>query len=308
MTSLAAALFPALAPFVILMALAGAVWLGSRHRTRRSPLTRDLLRSPGHSLLMQIEDLSERIDSFVFVAAVVPLSSYASYITQKYWGAVKPGSHIGIFYLIISVGFVAFAAVRLPRLVKERRSFRLGLDCEMAVGQELNGLMYDGYRIFHDIPADGFNIDHVVVGPNGVFAVETKGRSKPDRGRGKPDATVVFDGKNLHFPDSSESEPLAQARRQARWLSKWLSSAVAQPITAHPVLALPGWYIDRRKWGDVLLLNGKECRFLASQKSIRTLPDALIQMISHQLERLCRDVEPQAYKRKPSRWHKGKAA
>ena len=140
MTSLAAALFPALAPFVILMALAGAVWLGSRHRTRRSPLTRDLLRSPGHSLLMQIEDLSERIDSFVFVAAVVPLSSYASYITQKYWGAVKPGSHIGIFYLIISVGFVAFAAVRLPRLVKERRSFRLGLDCEMAVGQELTAL------------------------------------------------------------------------------------------------------------------------------------------------------------------------
>jgi Nuclease-related domain len=32
-------------------------------------------------------------------------------------------------------------------------------------------------------PAEGFNIDHVVVGRNGVFAVETKGRSKPVKGR-----------------------------------------------------------------------------------------------------------------------------
>ena len=28
--------------------------------------------------------------------------------------------------------------------------------------------------VYHDIQADQFNIDHVVVGPSGVFAVETK--------------------------------------------------------------------------------------------------------------------------------------
>jgi hypothetical protein len=32
------------------------------------------------------------------------------------------------------------------------------------------------------------NIDHVVIGKNGVFAVETKGRSKPMRGKGNDDA------------------------------------------------------------------------------------------------------------------------
>ncbi len=55
----------------------------------------------------------------------------------------------------------------------------LGPDCEMAVGQELNNPMCAGYRVYNDVPAEGLNIDHVVVGRNGVFAVETKGRSKP---------------------------------------------------------------------------------------------------------------------------------
>jgi hypothetical protein len=87
-----------------------------------------------------------------------------------------------------------------------------------------------------------------------------------------------------------------------------LSSAIAQQVTVHPVLALPGWYIDRRKWGDVLLLNGKDYRFVVSRKTPTTLPDAIIQMISHQLDRLCRDAEPQAYRRKSGRWHKRKAA
>jgi hypothetical protein len=308
MTSIIAAIFPALIPLVTVMVLAGAIRLSSRHPARRSPLTRDLMRSPGYSLVIQIENLSERIESFAFTAAVVPVSLYAAYVTQKYTGGVRPGSHMGILYLAVAVGFVAFAAVRLLSLLKERRSLRLGLDCEMAVGQELNGLMCDGYRVFHDVPADGFNIDHVVVGPNGVFAVETKGRSKPDAGRGTADATVIFDGKNLHFPGWIESEPLVQARRQAKWLSTWLSSAIAQPVTAHPVLALPGWFIDRKKWGDVLLLNGKDYRSVMNRKTSTALPDALIQMISHQLDRLCRDVEPQAYRRKPDRWRKHKAA
>ena len=40
--------------------------------------------------------------------------------------------------------------------------------------------MRDGFAVFHDVPGDkAFNVDHVVIGPQGVFAVETKGRGKP---------------------------------------------------------------------------------------------------------------------------------
>lgn len=44
------------------------------------------------------------------------------------------------------------------------------------VAEKLRNLP-DGYNVFNDITFDGFNIDHVVVGPGGIFLVETKSHS-----------------------------------------------------------------------------------------------------------------------------------
>lgn len=303
MISVLIAFIPILLFLTTLLIVAGVFWLSSRRsERRRSPLNRGLLRSPGYSLVLQIEDVTEKIDTYVVTAAIIPVSLYAAYVSVVHFANPAPNSYTGAIYLSVAVGFVGWSVKKLLTLQKIRRSLRLGLDCEMAVGQELNSLVAHGYRVFHDIQADNFNIDHVVVGPNGVFAVETKGRSKPNRKRGAEDARVVFDGKNLNFPDAVESEPLEQARWQARWLSDWLTSAVGEKVAASPVLALPGWYIVRKKWSDVFLLNGKEYEILTKQNTGVTLSDAMIKRISHQLDQRCRDVEPKAYRihKKPS--------
>lgn len=36
----------------------------------------------------------------------------------------------------------------------------------------------DDYYVFHDLEFPGFNIDHVVLGPNGIFLVETKAKGE----------------------------------------------------------------------------------------------------------------------------------
>ena len=41
---------------------------------------------------------------------------------------------------------------KLLRLLNERKSYALGLDGELATAEELNQLMRDGCRVFHDIP------------------------------------------------------------------------------------------------------------------------------------------------------------
>ena len=43
----------------------------------------------------------------------------------------------------------------------------------------LEDLRAQGYAVFHDIPGDGFNVDHALIGPAGIFAIETKTRAKP---------------------------------------------------------------------------------------------------------------------------------
>jgi hypothetical protein len=280
--------------FIGAIFIAGAVMdrVSRKPKDRRSPLTRHLLRSPGHSLMIQVEDIRSDILATIMILSIMPVLFYSMFISGRYFGPSRPGDWTPYIYVAAALGIVVYFSMRLRRSLKERNALRLGLDCEMAVGQELNLLMLEGYHVFHDVPAEGFNIDHVAVGANGVFAVETKGRSKPDRHGGKEDATVIFDGEGLKFPLSIEKEPLIQARRQANYLNKWLSAAMAEPVPVHPVLALPGWFIERKKWGDVLLLNGKDYRVIATQKTTAQLSDTLVRRISHRLEELCRDVKP----------------
>jgi hypothetical protein len=270
-----------------------------KRRGRRTPLTSNLLRGPGESLRTEIERITEQLDNTfinLFTSCVPPLMvvlllGYLQNNIVPIWQLILTY----LFFLLL----VAWATRRIYLLLKQRANLYLGLDAELAVGQELNHLMAQGCRVFHDFPAENFNIDHMVVGPGGVFAVETKGRAKPDKGRGSVDATVVYDGQILRFPDWHEKEPLAQAKRQSEWLQKWLSSAVGETTPVKPALALPGWFIERTKSGNVLLFNGKSPQFLARpQSSAAAISLEMIQRIAHQLEQRCRDVEPTAYRKK----------
>lgn len=267
------------------------------NRGRRNPLTCDLLRNPGESLRNQLDDVVTDLIGYILALVFYPTLLYTQLITESYFlqKNITFSSVFGIT-LIGMAGFV-FLSYRLVGSMRKRQSLRLGLECEMAVGQELNQLLRLGCRVYHDFPADNFNIDHIVIGPAGVYAVETKGRAKPDKGRGAEDARVVYDGKALRFPGWTESKPIAQAKRQAQWLSEWLKSAVGQPILVQPALALPGWYIDRQG-RDMVVFNSKNPKFLARPKDDNVLSPELIQSLAHQVEQRCRTVEPLSYCKK----------
>jgi len=269
-----------------------------RKRGKRSPLTAQLLRSPGETLRGQIDELTSDLAFYSMSAPVFPLFMYSSYLSQIYLAGVKVTGLILLVYVTVSSAIVIVFFVKLWVLFKKRNALRLGLDCELAVGQELNHLMLNGCRVYHDFPADKFNIDHVVVGPKGVFAVETKGRAKPDKKGGTAEATVTFDGEALKFPNGTERGYLDQAKRQATWLSKWLSSAAGDPVTVQPVLALPGWFIQRDKPSDMLIFNGKNPDLLLKWCRDDRLSEATIKRIVHQIDQRCRDVEPVAYSKK----------
>jgi len=154
--------------------------------------------------------------------------------------------------------------------------------------------MRDGAAVFHDLPGEKFNIDHVVIAPQGVFAVETKGYAKPNRGGGTADAKVVFDGRSLAFPEWSSSKPIEQADRQARGLAEWLTSATGEPVHVAPALALPGWYVERKGRGTVLVFSGKEIRgHLLKARTAQPLGVEQMRRVTHPVEQRCRDVEPQ---------------
>jgi hypothetical protein len=72
------------------------------------------------------------------------------------------------------------------------------------------------YHVFNDFVAGGTHVDHVVAGPAGVFAVETK------YWRGK---VTVEDGHILLDGQLPDRDPLSQARREANLVKAALARA-----------------------------------------------------------------------------------
>ncbi len=269
-------------------------WMRRSGARRRSPLARNLLRSPGDSLRPELEDLNSDIMGLCCLMLIMPLVVYSIWITQIHFGAATISAGNLVWLCAVIIAALGYLLLKLRRVLERRRSLYLALDGEMAVGQELNQLMRKGYAVYHDFPADRFNIDHVVVAPGGVFAVETKSRAKHTAGDAKAEAEVIYDGQTLRFPRWESREFLDQATRQATWLSQWLTSAVGEQVTAMPVLALPGWFINRVQRGPVQVISGRDANNLV-RPGETILSASMMQRIVHQLDARCRTVEPRAY-------------
>jgi hypothetical protein len=217
------------------------------------------------------------------------------HISQSYFGGTaETAIRIGVTVVGI-LGSIAYCMAKLLRLQRRQDQLRVGYDAELAVGQELDQLMRQGAAVFHDFPAENFNIDHIVISRVGVFAVETKGRAKPVQEKGKP-ARVEYDGTTLKFFSWTETAPLAQAERQAKWLKNWLTKAVGEPVSVRPLVAIPGWFVDTVARGTaretVDVYSGRALEWLLKRSGFDTISEEKMQRIVHQVEARCRDLKP----------------
>ena len=293
-----AMLFPAgaaLLPMLIILGLIGAVRHGEGLRRSHSPFNRDFLRPAGFSRQRRLEELQLELALSFGFGLVAPLWFYSMWLSLENWHPNAATPMMAGAYAVGGIGGFLFLLSRTLRNYRSLKEVREGLDGELATGQELDRLMRHGCRIFHDVPAPGSNIDHVVVGPTGVMAVETRSRVRTDRGRGAEDATVSFDGQRLRFPDQAENGDLERARRHARWLRGWLRDATGEDVPVQAVLALPGWLIDRRGEGRVAVVNPKEAVKLVQGPVV--LARDLQERVAFQLQKACRANQPRVRSR-----------
>jgi hypothetical protein len=275
--------------------LAGAVWFWrwlEDTRGLRAPVSEKLLRPAGESARKKTVELDEKIETLLLWVFGLPTALFTSYlITTRH--VVTPPAPVLPIYISVAVLIYIFLTVRLLRLMKERLSWRLGFCGERAVGGELNQLLPQGCHVFHDFPlAENWNIDHIVVGPAGVFALETQAKRKGRHAKNQLAHEVIYDGKMLQFPGYCDAKLLAQTKTQAERLATFLNSAVGTPVAVKPILTFPGWYV-RYTSREVMntVMNPKMLNSAILNDDSHVLSPELIRQIVHHLDQKCRDVE-----------------
>jgi hypothetical protein len=283
---------PVILIFGILFIMVAALNVLRRHirlKSLRPSFKQNLLRLPGGSRLRWLDNLNEQINLYLVYVIILPLIIYSTLISVSYFQEQKPLLTVIWISSTICIAIIAYFVFKLVKLLSRRKSIRLDYEGELAVGQELSQLMREGYRVYHDFPADTFNIDHIVVGTNGVFAVETTTHAKGPARTSKEEETVTYDGRMLSYSNATDSETIEQAKRQASWLSNWLTVSTGEPIAIRAIVTLPGWVVKRTSADGIPVVNPSQFASLFEHIQPRPLTEEMLTRINHQLEQKCRN-------------------
>lgn len=142
------------------------------------------------------------------------------------------------------VGSVAIAGTSwaIMKLVESKDwHWEEGARGEFLVGEELEKLYKEGFHVFHDYYSVGRgNVDHFIVGPSGVFAIETKAW--------KGEITVKDDEFQVDGRSNSK-DPVKQVKGEAKDVRQLIADACGANYWVNPIVCFS--HGELRHYGPV---------------------------------------------------------
>lgn len=243
---------------------------------KRAPApSRNLLLLAGQSLRQEYDRLYDE----KFVASLVVVFAFWMVCliawVQKFAGHTPDPS----FWTFLSLFVTLYGGFQIFRLRPQLRRLRYGELGERRVEEALERMRGKGYSVFHDLSANGSNIDHVVVGPTGIYAIETKTRNGADLIRYQNDSELLIGTK------INDSPALRHARGAAYAIQEQLKEGLHEAYWVKPVLVFVGSRQVQQPLGDytvdVLTADDLESYFARQQPEIS---DAAVAHIRSHLE------------------------
>ena len=258
----------------------------SRRRARpelsRRVLAQSRRRPPGESLRRRLQELEHQSGEWLAYLAICPAALGLAAGLIRAPGLVLPAVWLGA-----SILWTGVCARRLWSLKHEQLKLEAAFDARRCLAEELNRMTAEGFEVYHDLSIGELTLDHVLVGPLGVLAVQAMTLPCPAERLGSGQDKVQFDGFRLRQSSGSGNWGLERVVANARTLGEWLNNAVGEVVEVIPILTLPGWTIERsRSDSSVLALNPQEILQLCDAKTIR-LKEDLIRRICYQFNQQC---------------------
>lgn len=246
-------------------------------RNLKSPIKANPLRQPGQSVREQQNDLL-----FDKLAPIATIIFVLWFVAALEWAWLSSGLRPDpLFWTVFAALITIYGMARAWPLIRRLRYLALGYRGERVVGEFLDRFRILGYRVYHDVPGEGGNIDHVIISTRGIYTIETKTRSKPAKGQCK----VRYDGEAVSLNGGKpDPAPVIQARAQAGQLRRLLRELTGSRLPVRPLVVYPGWFIeqsDAARASDVWVLSPKGLYKWIEREPATITPEAVRDAARH---------------------------
>lgn len=162
--------------------------------------------------------------------------------------------YLQLGFLVLAAGFASYV---LGRTILARHSVRFLRDANVAIGHQLRQLSNGYTRIFHDVATTAGVVDHVVIGRNGLYAVNIIARRSRKRG------VVNLDEHSIEFSGKKGNESIVEVVAKTKRLEKEFRKLLGHKVRVRSVIAVPGWDIHEQSNADHLLANEQTIAMLS---------------------------------------------
>ena len=239
--------------------------LRRRNKRSKEPFPEKRLRSAGESTS---ERSIDEFQEFIYTAMMITLTAFSGFFSV--WTLRDLNLYSVVVVLIAVTAATFWFGHKLVKRVRTASSYRLGAEGERVVGEQLmRDLLPKGFMVYHDLILDpnyesnAFNIDHVVVGPTGVFVIETKTRSKQREAK-RP--VVKRKGDKIMFADFADSATIPQVQRASNELKKFLGPCLPDRNRVDWAIAVPGWWTQGLPQTDQVMNHKMLARFISERR------------------------------------------
>ena len=233
---------------------------------------------------VQGESLQEKIRDYEFkVVEQYMFPAFFFVITAFLWYIYLASVQVNLFFVsLFTVAMLVLAVrgyVKIKKTKQVLKHYRKGLEGERLVGETLNRLSSESTFVFHDIPGNRFNVDHIIVSTRGIFVIETKHFNREICNEFFYDGSMIYrvmkDGRKFPCP-----KLLPQIDGEARFIEKEIEHRTEMKLPVVKVAILIGSYIGgTENFKDYWLLN--ESSFVTAFRQTKEIyDDSVVKLVA----------------------------
>lgn len=166
--------------------------------------------------------------------------------------------HVVLATLLAAAGFALY---RLVRLVRQWREVRFLRDANIAVGHSLQHIAVGHGRVFHDVATPAGVVDHVIVGPGGIYAINVVAHQAMRR------ESVKLTDRALRFKPDGKTVSIADIASKTTRLEQELRDLLKISVRVRSVIAVPGWHAEAQSGDGHLFVNERNLPMLHGWRS-----------------------------------------